>query len=308
MAGEVDLRELEIFFVLARELHFGHTAERLRLSQARVSQAVRSLEERIGGRLFERTSRRVSLTPTGAALLESTEPAFQRLLEGIDDVRRSANTGVSGVLRVRLPNPSSGGPRLLEIVRRFREQNPSCEVKLIAGDLREDPLQQLRGGEVELAALRLPLNQPDLRIGPILSREDRVLLVSTKDPLAQQHEIHYDDVAHRRVSQNSAFPNEMMDAFIPPTTATGRVLNRIQNETVEQLMLRVALGEQVHPTVASWLDHFPRPGVVAVPIRDLPPSETALVWVSRIRSPRVEAFVTAAREVLSELSFEPAAS
>lgn len=307
MAGEVELRELEIFFVLARELHFGRTAQRLQLSQARVSQAVRSLEERIGGLLFERTSRRVSLTPTGVALLERTEPAFERLLAGIDEVRRSAHAGVSGVLGVRLPNPSSGGPHMLEIVRRFREQNPLCEVKLIAGDLREDPLQQLRGGEVELAALRLPLNQPDLRIGPVLSREDRVLLVSANDPLAQQHEIDYDDVADRRVSQNSAFPDEMMNAFIPPSTSTGRVLNRIQNETVEQLMLRVALGEQVHPTVASWLDHFPRPGIVAVPIRDLPPTETALVWLSRIRSPRVEAFVSAAREILSEPPSVPTA-
>lgn len=299
MAGVLELRELEIFFVLARELHFGRTAQRLHLSQARVSQAVRSLEQRVGGRLLERTSRRVSLTPTGVALLERAEPAFQQLVEAVDEVRRSAHVGVSGVLRVRLPNPSSGGPHLLEIVRRFREENPACEVKLIAGDLRADPLQQLRGGEVELAALRLPLNRPDLHIGPVLSREGRVLLVATSDPLAQQREIDYDDVGDRRVSQNSAFPDEMMNAFIPPTTLTGRVLNRIQNESVEQLMLRVALGEQVHPTVASWLDHFPRPGVVAVPIRDLPPSETALVWLSRIRSPRVEAFVKAATEVLS---------
>jgi hypothetical protein len=47
----VELREIEIFLVLAEELHFGRTAERLYLSQARVSQTIRALEASVGGRL-----------------------------------------------------------------------------------------------------------------------------------------------------------------------------------------------------------------------------------------------------------------
>ena len=62
----MEFRELECFVVLSEELHFARTAERLYLSPGRVSQLVRSLETRIGGRLFHRTSRRVRLTPLGA--------------------------------------------------------------------------------------------------------------------------------------------------------------------------------------------------------------------------------------------------
>jgi len=208
------------------------------------------------------------------------------------------STGLDGVLRIRLPNPSSGGDHLLRIVRRFREQNPACEVTLVTGGIRDDPLRQLRAGEVDLAALRLPLHQSDLTIGPVLSEESRVLLVAEDDPLAEREHIDYDDVGERRVSQNPAFPAEMMDAFIPPVTASGRTLNRVQNESIEQLMLRVALGEQVHPTVVSWLDHHPYAGVVAVPIRDLPVTQTALVWLRNSFDARVRAFVDVTENVL----------
>jgi hypothetical protein len=61
----MDTAEIEVFLVLAEELHFGRTAERLRMPQPRVSRLVAALEHRTGGVLFERTSRRVRLTPLG---------------------------------------------------------------------------------------------------------------------------------------------------------------------------------------------------------------------------------------------------
>jgi len=62
------LAQAEAFLVLCDELHFGRTAERLFLSQARVSRLIASLEAEVGGALFERTSRRVRITPLGEQL------------------------------------------------------------------------------------------------------------------------------------------------------------------------------------------------------------------------------------------------
>lgn len=53
----MELRDIEIFLALADELHFGRTAERLHVSQARVSQTIKQVERRIGAPLFARTSR-----------------------------------------------------------------------------------------------------------------------------------------------------------------------------------------------------------------------------------------------------------
>src|SRR5690606_15884816 len=69
----VDLRDIEIFLTLAEELHFGRTAERLHVSTPRVSQSIAQQERRIGAPLFERTSRRVTLTPLGARLRDDLE-------------------------------------------------------------------------------------------------------------------------------------------------------------------------------------------------------------------------------------------
>jgi len=82
MWHDVELRELRIFLVLADELHFGRTAERLGISQPGVSEAVRVLESRLGVKVLDRTSRRVRLTSAGEELkrhlyahLHSTKPA-----------------------------------------------------------------------------------------------------------------------------------------------------------------------------------------------------------------------------------------
>ncbi len=86
----MELRDIEIFLTLAEELHFGRTAERLRVSQARVSQSIKQQERRIGGALFERTSRNVRLTPLGERLRERLEAGYGEIMAGIDEAATSA--------------------------------------------------------------------------------------------------------------------------------------------------------------------------------------------------------------------------
>jgi hypothetical protein len=79
----VELRDIEIFLRLAEELHFGQTAERLHVSQARVSQAIKAQERRIGGALFDRTSRAVVLTPLGQQLREDLRAGYDTIRRGV---------------------------------------------------------------------------------------------------------------------------------------------------------------------------------------------------------------------------------
>ena len=91
--SELPMREIECFLVLAEELHFGRTGERLFISQSRVSQLISALERRIGTRLVVRTSRRVHLTEFGAEFLASLAPAHRALVGVIEDAQsRARNT------------------------------------------------------------------------------------------------------------------------------------------------------------------------------------------------------------------------
>ncbi|HEX9096763.1 MAG TPA: LysR family transcriptional regulator [Candidatus Dormibacteraeota bacterium] len=101
MWNAVELGELHIFLALAEELHFGRTAERLHIFQPGVSEAVRSLEARIGARLVERTSRRsASLSPGKSSAVTSSPPSAAAAGRGGTGRTRRQ-------LRARAPSASS---------------------------------------------------------------------------------------------------------------------------------------------------------------------------------------------------------
>ena len=294
----VELRELRVFLTLAEELHFGRAAERLQINRSRVSQIINELEVKIGGRLFDRTSRRVGLTPVGERLLANTAPLYTQLQRALDDTRTTA-TGVAGTLRIGFYFTLSAGPHMPAIVHTFETRHPGCEVTFINTGYERNYVDVLRAGEVDALATRIPLRAPDITVGPILSREERVVLVARNDPLAERDSISYEDLADRVVGDVPWFPREMMDAFIPPVTPSGRTMKRISNVDADVVMMRVALGEQVHPTVRSFVEHQSHPGLTSVPISDLPPSATALAWLTANPSPKIDAFVRAAADVLT---------
>jgi DNA-binding transcriptional LysR family regulator len=305
----VDAREVRVLLILAQELHFGRTAERLGINHSRVSQIVRALEVRAGGRLFERTSRRVSLTPLGERLVAEVGPAYERLERAFRDARETAG-GITGTLTVGSYLAVTLGPHWLQIVRAFEARHPGCRVSFVDTGFQRNYLDPLRSGAVDLVASRLPLKQPDLTIGPILSRESRVLMVAKHDPLATCEGVSVEDFADRLVDDAPHFPREMVDAFVPPTTPSGRRLPRVPATSFEELRLRIAAGEQVHPTVQSLADYAGHPNITTVPIIDLPPSETALVWVTGNPSPKIDAFVRSAAAVLAQTelaAYQPSA-
>jgi DNA-binding transcriptional LysR family regulator len=293
----VELREIRVFLTVADELHFRRAAERLGLTPSRVSQTLRALEARVGGPLFHRTSRRVSLTPVGERFLSDIAPAYERMHDAFVATREAA-TGVAGTLRLGMYTPVNGGPHLREIVRGFEERYPQCSVHVIDTGLQRDQAEWLRRGEVDLLAMRLPFSDPGVIIGPVLSREQRVLIVADDHPLADRPSVSFEDLADYTVPDISALPRELMDAFIPPLTPSGRRLHRAELHSLPEAISRAATGEIVHPTVPSFLDHYRSPGVTAVPIRGMPASETALVWLRANRSVKIDAFTRTASEIL----------
>ncbi len=88
----VEGNELRALLTLAEECHFAHTADRLGLTPSRVSQLIRKLETRIGAPLFDRTSRRVQLTPVGSQLCQELRPAYDQIVNAKDLARRTSQT------------------------------------------------------------------------------------------------------------------------------------------------------------------------------------------------------------------------
>jgi DNA-binding transcriptional LysR family regulator len=99
MDRDIELRHLRYFVAVAEELHFGRAALRLNLAQPPLSQQIRKLEELLGYPLFIRTSRSVSLTNAGEALLQRARRVLRNVQRDIDETR-SIGHGDVGSLHV----------------------------------------------------------------------------------------------------------------------------------------------------------------------------------------------------------------
>lgn len=298
MWDAVELRQLRAFLAVAEELHFGRAADRLRISQSRVSQLVKTLETIVGEPLFERNSRRVALTPAGERLRVSVHPAYTELRRAVLDLREASH-GVRGELRLGVLLATSGGRRLGEIIRVFESRYPAASVVIVELEW-QDPLGPLRRGEVDMTAIRFPIRQPDLTVGPVLSTDSRVLAVAEDHPLASRHSICVEDLAGETLAFIPAVPAEIIEDFTPRTTPSGRPIARRAVASPLQMLMLVARRELVHATIASLPEFVTHPGVTYVPIVDLPPSDAGLIWRSDGETVAIRAFARATRDVVGD--------
>jgi DNA-binding transcriptional LysR family regulator len=244
-----------------------------------------------------RTSRRVRLTPAGEELLQRLAPAYGQIQSALSELHEDA-TGIAGTLRLGLYSRVAGGPRLVEIVKTFEQRHPRCQVQLAETGLTPEQFKWLRRGDYDFLVYRLPLESPDLTVGPVLLDEQRILVLARDHPLAGRESVCVEDLADFTTTDVEGAPREVMDAFSPPFTPSGRPIHRTYVHSIGEVAIRAAVGELVHPTVPSFLKVYPQPELVSVPIRDLPPSQTALIRLRINKSAKAAAFIQAAKDVL----------
>jgi DNA-binding transcriptional LysR family regulator len=302
----VELREIRTFVVLADELHFARTAERLHLTPSRVSQIIRELERKLGVQLVHRTSRRVELTTRGAQLRDEAGPVYEQLVDAL--ARTSATgRGIESRLRVGLFSGVAAGPHLPRIVRTFEARHPECAVVVSEIALGGSLVSRLEDGEADLIATWLP-PLPDegthLIIGPILTEEPRALAVAPDHPFAQRETVSVEELAEHTMVEPDWLPKELRGVWFPETTPSGRPFRRHHLEhhdrgrLLSELGYLVASGKVVYPTVPSLAKIFGHLDVVYVPIAKLPPLRSGLVWLSTITHTAVREFVRITGDVL----------
>lgn len=125
----MELRHLRYFVCVADELHFGRAARRLGVSQPPLSQQIRALEQILGVQLFDRTSRKVTLTEPGRLFLEEARQTLAQADRAINVAKRAAR-GDYGRLSVGF-NPSAAFVQdVAHAIFVFRQSCPDVEVEL----------------------------------------------------------------------------------------------------------------------------------------------------------------------------------
>ena len=122
------LHQLRYFAVLAEELHFGRAAERLAITQPPLSSGIKALEEELGVRLFERSSKHVALTAAGQAYLAEVRVVLDRVASAAETAR-AVDAGLEGRLDIGFTG-SMVYRDMPRIVRAFGTRAPGIEVNL----------------------------------------------------------------------------------------------------------------------------------------------------------------------------------
>ena len=272
----MELRHLESFVATAEELHFGRAARRLHLAQPALSQQIKQLEAELGTRLFHRSTRSVSLSDAGAALLE---PA-RGILRDVELLKRSARLGPSEVVgRVTLgfTGASSRGA-LPELARAVRAEQPGIELMLVGQTYAGTAVADIAAGRLDIGFARLPLADPGLQ-SIVFAREELVVALPSDHPLAERERIAVADLAGEPFVtfpgvQGSSVREALMRVAVEAGFAPKIVQEAPDSYTILSL---VAAGVGVTLTVSS-VQHIEPPGLVYRPLEDPPPPlEAALV-------------------------------
>lgn len=173
---EIELRDLRYFVALAEELHFGHAATRLAMTQPSLTKAIQRLERQLSVQLFLRNRRRAELTHPGIVFLEGA----RRTIAEADNawkLARIAEKGEVGHLRLGFVSSATYG-LLPTLLRKFREDFPAVILELHELNTASQ-IQAFRVGRIEVGLVRPPIWEEGLRQETIL--EEPLVLALPRD-------------------------------------------------------------------------------------------------------------------------------
>ncbi len=172
----MSIKQLRAFLAVAHTLNFAQASLRLNISQPALSLTIRELEERLGGTLLTRTTRRVALTPEGEAFF----PMARQLLadwDNAEEAMRQRFTLQRGKVSVAAM-PSFAGNSLPPILKTFRDSHAGINVT-VHDVINEQVLEMVRDGRVEMGIAFEPEQDGGLHFTPLVC--DRFVAVVPAD-------------------------------------------------------------------------------------------------------------------------------
>ncbi|MDI6747185.1 MAG: LysR substrate-binding domain-containing protein [Rhodocyclaceae bacterium] len=280
------LTELRYIVALARERHFGRAAEKCFVAQPTLSVAVKKLEDELGVILFERGQSEVTVTPAGVPVVEQAARVLAEAAR-VKELADTAGDPLAGPLRLGAIHTI--GPYLLpRLVPLVKERAPKMPLMIEEGYTAQ-LIEELKSGELDVAVLALPLEEPGLVAQPVYDEAFRVL-VPTGHAWAKQKQVDADrllDEPLLMLGRGNCFRDQVLDLCTRAGAGGPRVL---EGSSLETIRLMVASGVGITVMPASAVDMLPkddpllcvRPFAAPTPTR-----RVGLVW--RVSFPRHQA-------------------
>ncbi|MEU2036156.1 LysR family transcriptional regulator [Nocardia amamiensis] len=285
----MELQQMRYVVAVAETNSFTRAAERCLVVQSALSHQIARLERELGAKLFERTSRRVRLTPAGAAFL----PAARQCLDAAERVAAEVAAAV-GEVRGRLAVgliPTVAAVDIPGALRDFRQRYPHVRISLRVG-ASEDLTAQVEQGAIDVAFLGLPTTaRPHGVAAHELARDRLVAVVAPDHPLADRPTVDLRTLSSEvfvdlpagtagRIQSDQAFSAAGLDRDVAFEVTTADYIARLVRPGLAVAMLPSAYAPQLD-------------GVVTIEVADAPARVEYVIWSRFTRTPAATAFLAA---------------
>ena len=295
----IDLRRLRYFLTVSDELHFGRAASRLHIAQPPLTRQISALEAELGFRLFDRSSRNVTLTSEGRHFL----PYARAVLEQVDltaAITGKLAAGSAGHLAVGYASSIALSDIFSQTIQAFCTSFPDVQLSVEEGASSTQWAHIIEGRlDIGMSRMQPPGDDTDVQ-AICLDNEPLVAAIASDSPLARQEQV---TLAELSVYPLIAFPADYGSGLneIVETLYRRHALTRRPAPTGKQITSIIALvaagrGVAVVPQCTQTLA---KRGVTYRPLAE--PEATAPLLVltrKRERSPLVGAFVDVIKQTI----------
>lgn len=197
----MELRVLQYFLAVTREQNISAAAEALHLSQPTLSRQLKDLENELGKTLFERGSRKITLTEEGMILRKRAEEIIELVKKTESEVSLSENS-IAGDITIGT-GESDSFRKILKVAKKVQEDYPQVHFHIKSGDT-EDIIEELERGLVDFGVLYSPVDESKYEFIHITVPEKWGVLMRNDSPLAQKKVITPDDLRDKELITSRA--------------------------------------------------------------------------------------------------------
>jgi LysR family transcriptional regulator, carnitine catabolism transcriptional activator len=253
-------RQVKAFLALAEQRNFTRAAQQCHLSQSAFSTTIRTLEDAMGVRLFDRDTRNVQLTAEGRLFMEGAQRLMDDLRLALENLGEHAARRRGRVMVAALPSLAAGW--MPDVLAAFRMEYPGIELS-VADVLSDSCVEYVRSGRADFSLATVRSNAPELKTE--LFCEDSLHLVCRKDhPLARRRRLQLADLLTEPFIHlaRSSSVRQHLDAAIHPA----RMNHTMELEQLSTVagMVRAGLGISIVPTLTLF--HFDTADLATRPI------------------------------------------
>ena len=238
------LSEFRYIVAVARELHFGRAAERCFVSQPTLSVAVKKLEDELGVKLFERHQHEVTITPIGQAIIKQAELILNET-NNLKEIAEQNRNELSGELKLGVIYTI--GPYLIPKLIPLINKQESELTLIIEEDFTANLAKKLKAGEIDVAILARPFDEPGL-VTELLYKEPFMVALPSGHPLSKKKKLNADDLLDDTMfllKAGNCFRDQVIKlcpSCISGSNGNRKIQRTLESSSIETIRQMVAAG------------------------------------------------------------------